>query len=466
MAAASAANGNGAAAPRLVRPGGGEAVVSFSTKLPDQFQVPEDQLVLPGTLARYGLSEVVNRLLSSEEPVPFDFLIDGEFLRTTVAQYLESHKITAEKVLKLEYVLALSEPKEAKVDEAPDWISGVVALQGLPSAWFAAVSYDGTARIYEGTTSRLCMKLSDSPLVGLSGLSVDGGRGFNLMAASKDGAVRCCNVSLTGSEVSAGPTSLLRGPNTARAASAVAISQDGTLLASGGWDQEVLVWNASGSFAPPVGSKRKAPSSASENAVPKFTLKGHSQVVTALHFGAPERYPYTLLSGSWDSSLRVWDIVAASCVCNWTVARAVTSFSMSPEMPPQVATSHEDGHVSLWDLRAPPHPSVQGAVSLDASAGLPLNSAQAPHQRMASEVKWCPLDANRLASVGHDGRLCILDPRSPKMPIQAIRIGKQGVCPTKLLCVDWLARNELAVGGSDGKVVRITVGSSELAVTE
>merc|ERR1712203_490132 len=169
------------------------------------------------------------------------------------------------------------------------------------------------------------------------------------------------------------------------------------------------------------------------------------------------QFPFTLLSGSWDSSVRVWDTAAASCVCNWTVARAVTSFSTSPSMPPQLATSHEDGHVSLWDIRAPPHPSIQGALSLDASAGLPLTSAQSAHSRLASQVVWCPEDATRLASVGHDGHLRILDPRSPKMPLQSVRVGKGDSVPTKLLCVSWLGKDALVVGGSDGRVVRIAL---------
>merc|ERR1712232_995469 len=196
-----------------------------------------------------------------------------------------------------------------------------------------------------------------------------------------------------------------------------------------------------------------------ENTAPKFTLSGHSQVITSLLFGSQARFPFTLLSGSWDSSVRFWDIAAASCVCDWTVARAVTCFSVCPEASSaaQLATSHEDGHVSLWDIRAPPHPTVQGALSLDASAGLPLTSAQSAHRRLASRVTWCPQDAMRLASVGHDGQLRILDPRSPQMPLQSMRIGKAGAIPTKLLALSWLSREALAVGGSDGRVVYVSL---------
>eukprot|EP00931_Biecheleriopsis_adriatica_P068590 TRINITY_DN42519_c0_g1_i1.p1 TRINITY_DN42519_c0_g1~~TRINITY_DN42519_c0_g1_i1.p1 ORF type:complete len:470 (-),score=103.29 TRINITY_DN42519_c0_g1_i1:31-1416(-) len=451
---------------KRAKPGGGEAVVSFFTKLPGQFQVPEDEeLVVPSNLARYGLSEVVNRLLGLEKPVPFDFLVDGEFLRGSVGGYLEAHKLSSEKILRLEFVLALREPEQSTVDETPDWIAGVAALQACPSTWFAAVSYDGTVRIYEGSESRMTTRLSDAGLASVAALSVNSSRGSHLVAAGLDGSLRCCALQFGSGAVEVGAVASLCGAGQPKALEAAAISEDGTLLASGGWSQEVFVWNVDpDTFTAPddtaVGGKRKAAADA-EAKRPKFSLKGHTQVVTCLEFGTKARFPYTLLSASWDCSVRVWDTAAASCVCNWPVARAVTSFSLNPVMPPQMATTHEDGHVSLWDIRAPPHTSVAGALSLDASAGLPLAYAQSPHRRLASQAVWCPEDANRIASVGHDGHLCILDPRSPKMPLQTLLVGKQGPMPNKLLCATWLAKDALAVGGSDGKVVRVSLASSE-----
>lgn len=445
--------------------GEGEAVVRFTTTLPQQYHVPSDDLVVPSSLARYGLSEIVNRLLSFDSPVPFDFLVNGEFLRSSLLQHLQANNLSSEKVLEVEYVVALSEPEMKDIDQVPDWISGVAALQTLPSAWFAAVSYDGTARIYEGERSQSVVRLCDAPVTAVAALSVDGGQASQIVAAAKDGTMRCCAFRHGNGSTAAGPVVALRGPGTKKAVEAVAINEDGTLLASSGWDQDICVWNG-GVFEPPEASgsgssqKRKAPI---EVAAPKFVLEGHSQVVTCLRFGTKARHPFTLISSSWDCTLRVWDIAAASCVCNFPVGRAVTSVSVSPGMPSQMATSHEDGHVSIWDVRAAPHASLQGALSLDSSAGLPLTSAQAVHRRLSSEVAWCPDDAYRIASVGHDGQLCILDPRSPKMPLQTLRaLGGTARSPTKLLCVSWLGRDVLVAGGSDGKVLHIKAQSPEL----
>jgi len=438
--------------------------VSFTTKLPERYQVQEDPLVVPASLARYGLSEVVNRLLGLEKLAPFDFVINGEFLRTDLHGYLDAKKLSSEKVLRLEYILALTEPEQTHVDEFPDWVSSVVALGHVPADWFAASSYDGSVRVYKAGSAKLTAQISDASLTACTALpaSPDGDVSF-FAAASKDGIVRCSRLQL-GAKPALGPVSSMRSPAHTGALQTLALNEDASLLAGGGWDHDILVWNAGlSSFAESdemqqtSGSVKRKAAGTADIEVPKLVLKGHSQVISCVQFGARARYPFTLLSGSWDSTVRVWDVVAASCVCNWTVARAVTSFSMSPGSPPQMATSHEDGHVSLWDIRAPPHPTVQHALSLDASAGLPLASAQSPHRRLASQVAWCPLDAQRLASAGHDGSVCVLDPRSPRMPLQRVRLGKPGPVPTKMLCLTWLSRDEIAVGGSDGKVVRLSL---------
>jgi len=459
----------------ILRPSGTEAVVRFTTKLSEKYQIPEDQLVLPSNLKRYGLSEVVNRLLDFDTPVPFDFLVNGEFLRTSVYQYLEANNLSSEKVLELEYVLALREPEESQVDEVPDWVYSVHPLKGFPSEWFVAASGDGTVRVYEGNVSRLVTKLSDSPLTSIVARPVDGAKdASDIFVAGHDGKARCCRISCSdGNAAEAGPVAELAAPGMLKSLQTVSISGDGTMLASGGWGHDISIWNADSSLflnAGVNGGKRKKPSTIdSSSIIPKFSFKGHTQVVSALQFGTKERFPFTLLSASWDSSIRVWDLAAAECVCNWTVARAVTSFSLSPAAESQICTSHEDGHVSLWDIRAPPHPTLKGAFSLDATSGLPLTSAQAPHRRKASQAAWCPMDQYRIASVGHDGLLCILDPRSPKMPLQQSRIGKKepGGVPVKLLSVSWLSRNRVVTGGSDGKVVTVSLnGPNEVEGAE
>ena len=62
--------------------------------------VPETQFSVPGNLSRFGLSEIVNHLLNAEKAddakkhIPFDFLINGEFLRTSLYKFLKRRSIS------------------------------------------------------------------------------------------------------------------------------------------------------------------------------------------------------------------------------------------------------------------------------------------------------------------------------------------------------------------------------------
>ena len=43
--------------------------------------------MIPASWRRYQLSQLVNKALSLTQPVPFDFLVKGEILRTTIAEW-------------------------------------------------------------------------------------------------------------------------------------------------------------------------------------------------------------------------------------------------------------------------------------------------------------------------------------------------------------------------------------------
>lgn len=60
-----------------------EVQIRFVTKLP--IELPDHQFAVPDNLARYGLSEIINHLLGQQDREsvrPYDFLIEGQFLRS------------------------------------------------------------------------------------------------------------------------------------------------------------------------------------------------------------------------------------------------------------------------------------------------------------------------------------------------------------------------------------------------
>lgn len=62
--------------------------ISFTTQLEDELRVSSAPLVVPARLSRQGLSEVVNHLLGVSKPRPFDFLVVGTLLRSSLSKAL------------------------------------------------------------------------------------------------------------------------------------------------------------------------------------------------------------------------------------------------------------------------------------------------------------------------------------------------------------------------------------------
>lgn len=59
--------------------------VIFTTQT--TYLLPAQKFMIPATWKRYQLSQLVNKALSLTSPVPFDFLVRGEILRGTLAEW-------------------------------------------------------------------------------------------------------------------------------------------------------------------------------------------------------------------------------------------------------------------------------------------------------------------------------------------------------------------------------------------
>lgn len=101
--------------------------VKFVTKIPS-IRVTETPVAVPETLQRYGLSEVVNHLLGRDPPTPFDMLVMGRFLRSSLQSVMRRHALSGEAVLEVEYLPAMRQPTEAEHAEQVSNIPGADLL--------------------------------------------------------------------------------------------------------------------------------------------------------------------------------------------------------------------------------------------------------------------------------------------------------------------------------------------------
>ncbi|KAK4192990.1 ribosome biogenesis protein YTM1 [Podospora australis] len=243
---------------------GAQVKVTFTTTEAD-LQLPDEkkQLLVPADIKRYGLSRILNsELMLNSGSIPFDFLINGSFLRTSLEDYLTSNGLSLETNLSLQYVRSLIPPKFEASFEHDDWVSAVDVLS------------------------------ADSPAGRWSGDSFQHGND-RILTASYDGLLRIWNAS--GNIITTSP-SAGHGGHSSSVKSAKFLSNN--QLASAGMDRTVRVWKYT-----------EASNGASGDLKPTLELYGHQGSIDSLEVdGATKR----LLTASADGAIGFWSTSKAS----------------------------------------------------------------------------------------------------------------------------------------------------------
>lgn len=212
----------------------------------------------------------------------------------------------------------------------------------------------------------------------------------------------------------------------------VTFSPDGRLIASGGHDQVIRVWDAE------TGTPFPKP------------LNGHSDSISALAFASNNR---NVVSGSHDMTTRVWDVEQGVLV--WTLREhtdwiSCVAYHWSDENTWSIASGSRDGKICVWypeTIKEKPailHGHKNGACCLSFSSnGLLLASGSDD-----KTIRIWDLDGGSVKElIGHTGS--VLSVIFPPHTMQVISCAQD-----QNICV-W--------NHDDGSMTRWSVGSSELA---
>ncbi|CCU76527.1 microtubule associated protein (Ytm1) [Blumeria hordei DH14] len=448
----------------------------------DFFAALRENLLILVDVQRYGLSQILNSesMLSTSVPIPFDFLINGSFLRTSLEEYLRSNGLSSETRLNLQYVRSLIPPSYKASFEHDDWVSCVDAISthSLAGSWggnnvpigrelILSGSYDGLLRIWN----------QSGQVITTSGGQESGGHLSSIKAAkfisptmiastSLDRTIKVWKFAQSDDGFNGKLTPKLTLYGHRGAVESIDVHGPSGRMISGSNDGTMGVWSFSKNTAPEAPASLLAPESASKRRKletmastpqrgPLSILSSNLGPVTAVIFNPLDST--VGYSASQDHSIRTFDLTTSILVDTRTTSHPLLSLVALPGISTQLlAAGNSARHITLIDPR----------VSAQSTQVMTLRG----HTNKVVSLASDPESNYGLVSGSHDGTCRIWDLRSSRsgtkeegngVVSEAVyvieREGHQGKRPVggegiKVFGVHWDKEVGMVSGGEDKKV--------------
>jgi ribosome biogenesis protein YTM1 len=263
---------------------------------------------ISASLNRKGLSDALNMALSLSPVVPFDFKINGNFLRQSLSAALRQYQISSENVVQIEYFPAFKPPMPEDEQKTDDWIS---CLKFKGKDLFYSL-YDGTVhcgeKVWKGKEDE------DGDKVPFKSFAFIGEN--RLVAGGIDGS----GTIFTLDDSEEPKTMDLHNSAVNDIASNPLVDQ---MFVTAGADYCLALWSLEKNLQPFV---------------------GHTDSVTGVVWDTPE----TLYSCSLDRSIRCWDVNKFEETNAMSANSGVLSIAVNGSL---IVSTHADRTAKLWDTR-------------------------------------------------------------------------------------------------------------------
>ncbi|KAK1223673.1 ribosome biogenesis protein ytm1 [Marasmius sp. AFHP31] len=424
---------------------GPSCAIIFTTQT--AYPLPTQKYMIPMNWKRFQLSQLVNKALSLPEPVPFDFLIRGEVLRTNLAEWCSENGVGEEETLEVEYIESVMPPQ--KMTEIPheDWVSSVTC--SIPGH-FVTVSYDGYLRAFDYSKNSVFGLLAHSaPITSVCAVSRSSNedKPHLIATASQDQTAQLVEVSFsTDHSQKTEPRSLAKLHLHTAPVSSVASNESGSHVLTSSWDALIGLWDTSIPDSDEVPEpavpererkkRRKLNGTDAENKprrkAPVAVLKSHTARVSRVTFGQ-DKHTSMAFSCGHDSTVRLWDV--ENGVCTQTISTSEKPFldlTLTADGN-AVAAASTDRTITLYDIRS------NNTANVTASVGS-LSHPVTPSCVASGST------AHQIISGAYDGVARLWDLRSTKAAMASFKAwdGRK-----KILTVDW-KRGIVGIGGEGG----------------
>ncbi|KAF5366505.1 hypothetical protein D9757_012180 [Collybiopsis confluens] len=451
--------------------------VTFTTSTP--YPLPSQKYMLPISWKRFHLSQLINKALSLAQPIPFDFLVRGELLRSGLGDWCAKNGVGIdEETLEIEYIESVMPPKKMGDMPHEDWVSGVSC--GIPGHFLTA-SYDGSIRLFDYSQN---LKLSDvlhsAPITSVCVIPTfeDASSSSHLIATSSHDSFAQITQLTFPSLSSASSSSATEVKPLSKLVlhtaplSSVSSNSSGTHLLTSSWDGLIGVWDTSVPSTDEVPEeqterkkKRKLASTDDNVGAPKrkgptAVLRSHTARVSKVVFGGETAgnngNENVAISCGFDSTVRKWDVERG--VCTHTITASEKPFldlALSRDGHVALAAS-TDRTVTLYDIRISSsaslastssgsffHPSTPSCINTGSSASLHTSAISTSNE-------------HQIITGAYDGIVRLWDMRSMGGAIATFDLSEAkkeqgGGGKKKVLCVDWdLQKGIVGVGAEGG----------------
>ncbi|KAG9235688.1 ribosome biogenesis protein ytm1 [Amylocarpus encephaloides] len=405
--------------------GHGQVQVYFTTNAPD-IELPEEkrQLRVPTDVRRYGLSQILNSesMLDTSAPIPFDFLINGTFLRTTIDEYLVANGLSSETTLNLQYVRSLIPPLYEASFEHDDWVSSVDILSASSRAgkWagqkvspgqerILSASYDGLLRVWNKSGQTIATSASSS--AGGHTSSIKSAKfisGTQIASSSLDRTVRLWKYteSEDGFSGELKPTLELYGHK--GSIDSIDVHGPSNHIVTASADGSIGHWTSSKSSAPaapsallgPTSKRRKLTTSTSTpQRGPLSMISCHTAPATAAIFNPLDLT--VAYSAAQDHTIRTIDLTTSTVVDTRTTSHPLLCLEALTGISTQlVAAGTSARHITLVDPR----------ISVSSTQVMTLRG----HTNKIVSLSSDPESNFGLVSGSHDGTCRVWDLRSSR----------------------------------------------------
>jgi len=363
-------------------------------------------------------------MLDTPAPIPFDFLINGNFLRTTLEEYLTANGLSSETTLNLQYVRSLIPPLYEASFEHDDWVSCVDVLSRSSAAciWDGSEVISGQERILSGSYDGLLrvwnksgqvIATSTSPSAGGHSSSIKSARFISptrIASSGLDRTIRVWKYTKVEDHFSADLKPILELYGHKGSVDSINVHGPSNRILSASADGTIGLWTTVKNSAPaasdalltsrPTAKRRKITTSTSTpQRGPLSIIHSHTAPVTAAIFNPLDST--VAYSASQDHTVRTFDLTTSSLVDTRTTSHPLLALTALPGISTQLlAAGTSARHITLLDPR----------ISAQSTQVMTLRG----HTNKIVSIAPDPESNYGLVSGSHDGTCRVWDLRSSR----------------------------------------------------